>query len=80
MRLGRAVRMWGDVAVLCAAIFSIHLMFLNVFFTVWLELNDRSTLILVHERCIYLHHVACNCMSQVHHVSPVHERHASRLL
>ena len=35
--------MWGDVAVLCAAIFSIHLMFLNVFFTVWLELNDRST-------------------------------------
>ena len=41
MRLGRAVGMWGDVAVLGAAVSSMFFMLFH-FFTPWLEFNDRS--------------------------------------
>ena len=43
MRLGRAVKMCSDVAVLCAAVSSMFfLLFHFHFFTLWLEFNDRS--------------------------------------
>ena len=55
--------MLGDVDVLCAAVsFMFFMFFMFYFITIRLECNDRSILILVHERCLYLRHVVCNCM------------------